>query len=115
MGVFAFMTAGELHNRGIAHRWATAILGTAVTFGIVIYFCRRMWTRLAFWAAIGICLTAHTIVIWFFFQYVLSGVDQFSILFWYPVMLAEVFVLLIAVKRIHDKLTGTRETIKLSF
>ena len=40
--------------------------------------------------------------------------DRFSILFWYPVMLVEVFVFLIAVKRIHDKLTGTHETMKLS-
>jgi hypothetical protein len=53
-------------------------------------------------------------VTWVFFQYVLYGVARFSILFWYPVMLVEVFVLLIAVKRIHDKLTGTHETIKLS-
>ena len=36
-GVFAFMTAGELHNRGIPHKWATAIMGTLVTFGIVVY------------------------------------------------------------------------------
>ena len=41
--------------------------------------------------------------------------DRFSILFWYPIMLAEIFALLIAVKRIHDKLTGKHETIKLSF
>jgi hypothetical protein len=115
MGVFAFMTAGEFHNRGIQHKWATAIMGTLATFGIVVYLCRRMWTRWEFWAAISICLGAHTIVTWVFFQYVLYGVDRFSILFWCPVMLLEVFVLLIAVKRIHDKLTGTHETIKLRF
>jgi hypothetical protein len=114
IGVFAFMTASELHNKGIPHRWATAIIGTLVTFGFVVYLCRRMWTRWAFWVAICICLAAHTIVTWVFLQYVLYGVDRFSIVFWYPVMLVEVFVFLIAVKRIHDKLTGTHETIKLS-
>jgi hypothetical protein len=36
VGVFAFMTAGELHNRGIPHKWATAIMGTLVTFGVVV-------------------------------------------------------------------------------
>jgi hypothetical protein len=113
VGVFAFMTAGELHNSGIPIKWATAIMGTAVTFGIVIYLCRRMWTRWAFWAAISICLAAHTIVTWTFFQYVLYGAERFSVLFWYPVMLVEVFALLIAVKRIHDKLTGTHETWEL--
>ena len=51
---------------------------------------------------------------WTFFQYVLYGVDRFSILFWYPVMVVEVLALLIAVKKIHDKLTGTHEIIKLS-
>jgi len=74
-----------------------------------------MWTRWAFWAAISICLGAHAIVTWVFFQYVLYGVDRLSILFWYPVLLVEVFVLLIAVKGIHNRLTGTHETIKLSF
>ena len=115
IGVFAFMTAGELHNRGIPHKWATAIMGTLVTFGIVVYLCRRMWTRWAFWVAIGICLAAYAIVTLVFFQYVLYGVDRFSIVFWYPVMLVEVFVFLIAVKRIHDKLTGTHKSIKLTF
>ena len=112
--VFAFMTARELHNRGIPHKWATAIMGTLVTFGIVIYLCRRMWSRWAFWVAIGICLAGHTIVTWPLFQYILYGVDRFGILFWYPVILVEVFAFLIAVKRIHDKLTGTHETIKLN-
>jgi hypothetical protein len=36
IGVFAFMTAGELHNRGIPHKWATEIMRTLVTFGIVV-------------------------------------------------------------------------------
>jgi uncharacterized membrane protein YphA (DoxX/SURF4 family) len=105
MGVFAFMTAGELHNRGIPHKWATAIMGTLVTFGIVIYLCRRMWTRWAFWVAIGICLAAHTIVTWVFFEYVLYGVERFSILFWYPVMLVEIFLFLIATVRLQLRLS----------
>ena len=114
IGAFTFMTAGELHNGSIPHKWATAIMGTLVTFGIVVYVCRRMWTRWAFWLAICICLAVHAIVTLVFFQYVLYGVERFSILFWYPVMLVEIFLFLIAVKRIHDKLTGTHETIKLS-
>jgi len=115
IGVFAFMTAGELYSKGIPQKWCTAIMGTLLTFGIVVYLCRRMWTRWTFWVALGICLGAHAIVTWVFFQYLLHGVDRFSILFWYPIMLAEIFALLIAVKRIHDKLTGKHETIKLSF
>jgi len=114
IGAFTFMTAGELHNGSIPHKWATAIMGTLVTFGIVVYVCRRMWTRWGFWVAICICLAVHAIVTLVFFQYVLYGVERFSILFWYPVMLVEIFLFLIAVKRIHDKLTGTHETIKLS-
>ena len=114
IGVFAFRLAGDLHDRGIPHKWATAIMGTIVTFGFVIYSCRRMLNRWAFWAAISIGLGAHIVVTWVFFRYVLYVVDRFSILFWYPIMLVEAFVLLIAVKRIHDKLTGKRETIKLS-
>jgi hypothetical protein len=114
VGIFAFMLAGDLHDKGIPQKWATAIMGTVITFGLVIYACRRMLNRWAFWAAISICLGAHMVVVLVFFQYVLSGVERFSILFWHPIMLVEAFGLLIAVKRIHDKLTGKRETIKLS-
>lgn len=114
IGVFTFMLASDFHSRGIPQKWATAMMGTIITFGFVIYACRRMFNRWAFWAAIGICLGAHILAMWVFFQYVLSGVERFSILFWYPIMLVEAFGLLIAVKRIHDKLTGKRETIKLS-
>jgi hypothetical protein len=114
IGLFAYVLASDLHDRGLPHKWATATLGTIGTFGFVIWACRQMWNRWAFWAAIGVCLGVHTVVIWVFFQYILHGVDRFSILFWYPIMLGEVVALLIAVKRIHDKLTSKRETIKLS-
>jgi hypothetical protein len=114
IGVFAFMLAGDLHDKGIPQKWATAIMGTIITFGFVVYVCRRMLNRWAFWAATGICLGAHILVVWVFFQYVLNSVERFSILFWYPLMLVEAFGVLIVVKRIHDKLTGKHETVKLS-
>jgi hypothetical protein len=56
----------------------------------------------------------HAVVVGMFFQYVLADVRTFSIWFWYPVMVAEMFVLIIAVKRIEEKITGRRETVKLS-
>jgi hypothetical protein len=114
-GVLAFVLAIAADNIGIPMKWVTAVLGTIITFGFVIYACRQMLKRWAFWTAISICLGAHIVATWVFFRYVLYRVDRFSFLFWYPIMLVEVFVLLIAVKRIHDKLTGKRETIKLSF
>src|ERR1700675_4358983 len=49
IGAFAFMTAGELHNRGIPHKWATAIMGTLVTFGIVFSDCREEDSRQVDW------------------------------------------------------------------
>jgi hypothetical protein len=107
--VCTFFLAAALHNRGIHLKWVTAIAGTAFTFGAVIYICRQMLRRWAFWVALAICFAAHVIMVWIFFQFLLSGVERFSILLWYPIMMLELFVLLIAVKRIHDKLTGTHE------
>ena len=46
--------------------------------------------------AIGMCLATHKIVTLVFFQYVLYGVDRFRILFWCPVMLAEIIVFLMS-------------------
>ena len=49
------------------------------------------------------------------FRDVLVDFQTFSPLLWYPVMIVEVFVLLIAVKRIEDKLTGTHAMVRLKF
>jgi len=113
VAVVAFLLASDLHNRGIHQKWGTAIIGTIITFGFVVYACRQMLSRWAFWVALGICFGAHVIMVWVFFQFLLSSFERFSILLWYPIILVEVFVLLIAVKRIHDKLTGRRETFAL--
>jgi hypothetical protein len=114
-GAFAFVLAGQLHDRGIALKWATAILGTILPFGMVIYLCRVMLKRWAFWVAIGVCLTAHIVIVWIVFEYVFHGLARVSILLWLPVALAETVALLIVVKRIHDKLSGKREVIRIGF
>jgi hypothetical protein len=46
--VFAFLLASDLHNRGINQKWGTAIIGTIITFGFVVYACRQMLGRWAF-------------------------------------------------------------------
>jgi hypothetical protein len=101
---------------GLSRKWVTAAIGTVGSFAFVIYVRRRNGPRRwSFWAAISICLAAHSAVVGMFFQYVLADVRTFSIWFWSPIMVAEMFVLLIAVKRVEEKITGRRETIKLSF
>lgn len=113
IAVFAFILAGNLHAKGISQKWGTAILGTVIPFGFVIFALRQRLFRWSFWASLAICLTAHTLVIWTFFHYVLNSVERFSILLWFPVMLIEAFVLLVVVKRIEEKFTGQHETITL--
>ena len=43
----------------------------------------------------------------------LAAFQTVNIWLWLPVMLMEAFVLLIAIKRISEKLTGKQKTIKL--
>jgi|ERR1700686_49737 len=111
-GVFAFVLAGDLHDNGIPQKWGTAVLGTLIPFGFVIFAFRERLLRWSFWGSLGICLTIHILVIWAFFEYVLDGVGRFSILFWLPVMLIEMFLLLVVVKRIEETFTGRHETMK---
>ncbi|PYU17979.1 MAG: hypothetical protein DMG32_26805 [Acidobacteria bacterium] len=115
IGVFAFVLAGSLDERGIPQRWGTAIVGTLLTFGLVIFACRPRLLRWSFWAALAICLAVHVLAIWAFFEYVLKNFKRFSILLWLPVMLTEVVVLLIVVNRVEKKLSGKHETIELRF
>jgi len=115
IGIFTYLVASNFSDRGIAQKWTTAVLATIITFGFVIYVCREIVLRWSFWVAIAICLAVHIVVLWGFFQYVLQRVERFGILFWYPIMLAEVFVLLVAVKRLEEKLTGKHEATRLRF
>ena len=55
IGAFAFVLAGNLHGRGLPQKWATAILGTVIPFGFVIYAFRERLSRSSFWWA----LTMH--------------------------------------------------------
>jgi hypothetical protein len=114
IGVFAYLIVSNFSDRGIPEKWATATVATLITFGFVIYARRETLGRWSFWLALGICLVPHTVILWLFFRYILSFTQRLSILFWLPFMLVEVFVLLIAIKRIEGKL-GQNETIKLRF
>lgn len=114
IGVFTYLLAGNFSEKGIAQKWVTAVVATAITFGFVVYACRQRLLRWSFWASLAICLAVHVVVVWFFFQFVLFGIGRFSILWWYPVMLVETFALLIGVKRVEEKLTGKHETVKLT-
>ena len=110
---FALLIAADRHN--ISRKWVTATMGTLGPFSFVVYACRRSAFRWSFWTALTICLAVHLLAIWIVFQYVLAAFQTVNFWLWLPVMLMEAFVLLIAIKRISEKLLGKQETIKLDF
>jgi hypothetical protein len=112
-GIFAYMVIAYVDSRGLDRKWATAVFGTIVPFGFVIYMHRQRLRRRSFWASVFACLVIHSTAIWVFFQYTLAAFRSLSPLLWYPVMLVEMFGLLIAVKRIEEKLTGEPYTMTL--
>src|SRR6267142_6577533 len=104
IGVSAFTFAGAARNRGVDQKWLTAVFGSLIPFGFVILAFRLRLLRWSFWASLAMCLAVHGLLLRAFFQYVLANFQTFPILLWYPVMLIEVVVLLIAVKRIEERL-----------
>jgi hypothetical protein len=114
IGIFTYVLVRSLRHHGIPDKWGTATLGTLIPFCFVVFVNRRRLNRWPFWSSLTTCLILHALLVWAIFQYVLSGIQRFSILLWYPFMLVEAFILLIAVKRIEEKLTGEHETIKVS-
>lgn len=114
--VMAFTLAWAADEKGIPKKWVTAVMATVFPFAFVVYARRhhglRRWS---FWSAVIICLAVHCAVVGMVFRYALANVQTFSIWFWFPIMVAEMFVLLIVVKRIEEKITGRQETVKLSF
>ena len=47
-GATTFWLAGVFHGRDIPSKWVTAMMGTAVSFGIVVYMHRKWLTRWTF-------------------------------------------------------------------
>lgn len=101
-------------QRGMPQKWHAAVIGTVAPFTLVVMGVRVAWSRWSFWAALAVCLAVHIAAIWLFFQYVLLNVQNFGTLYWFPVALVETFVLLIAVKKVEERLTGKRQYYKLS-
>src|ERR1700740_3287887 len=96
-------------NRGMPHKWHTAIFGTVLPFLLVILTYPLRWRRWSFWASLAICLAVHSVLIWLFFQYALANVRTLGLLFWLPIAFVEMFVLFVAVKKVEEKLTGKKE------
>ena len=114
VGVTVFYLAGLVHDRGIAQKWVTALFATVAPFSMVIY-ARRKTLSWSFGMALLICLVIDILAIWAIFEYVLASFSRFSPLFWLPIMLVELFGLIIVSGRIERALTGRRDVIKLDF
>jgi hypothetical protein len=117
LAVMAVVVFGLLilaHGRGISPKWVTALLGTLFPFGVVIYAYRgKLLLRWSFWVSLSICLAVHLFGIWFVFKFLLARFQHFSTLLWFPIAFLEVCGLFIIIKRINEKLTGQRETVRL--
>jgi len=114
VGVTVFYLAGLAHDRGIAQKWVTALFATVAPFSMVIY-ARRKTLSWSFGMALLICLVIHILAIWAIFEYVLASFSRFSPLFWLPIMLVELFGLIIVSRRIERAFTGRRDVVKLDF
>ena len=114
VGVTVFYFAGLAHDRGIAQKWVTALFATVAPFSMVIY-ARRKTFSWSFGMALLSCLVIHILAIWAIFEYVLASFSRFSPLFWLPIMLVELFGLIIASRRIERAFTGRRDVVKLDF
>jgi len=75
---------------------------------------RRWWLRWPFWVSLAICFAIHTMAIWIFFKYAMANIQSLGIALWFPVAFVETFFLLVAVKKVTEKITGKHESVKLT-
>lgn len=114
-GVCATLVAAILMDgRGMPQKWHAAIFGTALPFCFVVAIYPSSWLkRWSFWASIAICLGIHLIGIWVFFRYFLGKNQQLGWALWLPVAAVEAIVLVVAVKKTEEKVTGKSEILDL--
>jgi hypothetical protein len=103
-----------MDGRGMPQRWHAAIFGTTVPFVFVVLSYPSAWLRRwSFWTSVAICLALHLVGIWILFQYGLTQIPRLGWGLWLPIAAVEAVVLLVAVKKIEEKLTGKHEVVEL--
>lgn len=114
VAVLALILAIIMDGRGMPQKWHAAIMLILLPPAMTIMGYRLWWARLSFWISLTICLVVHTLAVWVFFQYALGNV-RIGTLFVIPFALVEAVILIIAVKKVSDKLTGEHKTVRLLF
>ena len=114
-GILTFILLIEARKSGIQPKWVTAVLATLIPFGMLMYGYRAFLGRWAFWAGLIFCLLVHSVCISLLFGYVLSNLTRVPILLWFPFMMVELFILIVAVAKIHNSLTGERSPLRFRF
>jgi hypothetical protein len=71
-------------------RWVGFVVFTVLVFGIAVRECRRSWRRTSLWLELIGLLVAHTVV----YAAVLTRVEDWRPVYFVPITLAEVPVLL---------------------
>jgi len=114
-GVSGYFLADRADYEGIPRKWITALFATLIPFAFVLHSFRERFFRWSFWTAFCFCLSIHLLAICSLLQYVRSNIRTISRILCYPVMLFEIFVLLIAIKRADQALANERYPIGLKF
>jgi hypothetical protein len=66
---------------------------------------RLRWSRWSFWTSLAIRLALHTLVIWVIFEKFLRNVKTVGTMVSYPFAMLEMFMLLVIVAKVDNKLT----------
>jgi hypothetical protein len=112
--VIALIIGEVMDRNGMPQKWHAAIVGSLLPFAVAIISYRRWWLRWSFWASLTICAVIHVIAVWFLFQYVFANIKNMGIVVWAPIAFVETFVLLVAVKKVAEQMTGRHESVRLS-
>lgn len=112
--LLALATAEMMDRHGMPQKWHAAIVGSFLPFAVAIMSYRRWWLRWFFWVSLAICFAIHSVLISIVFQYAMANARTLGIAVWLPVAFVETFILLVAVKKIAEKITGKHESVKLS-
>lgn len=90
---------------GLPGKWNTVAFGTLVPFVVAVQTYPRRWRRWSFWVALAMCLMVHLVALWVVFRYVFVNRAP-GWLLWTPVVFVESFALLVAVRRLENRLLG---------
>ena len=101
----AIVVALVVYSRKINFKWLAFFANTAVIFGYAVRILQPLWKKTKFWAVLAALLLLHLAI----GGYAISRVEEIALIWYVPLIPAEIFLICVVVQRTNSEEELVRE------